>query len=246
MLRIPAVTRLQEAYARKMVDTVNDLDNVLYEISNESEYGADWHNHLAKVIHEYEANKPRRHPVGITGGGPTNAELFAGPAEWISPTEWTDPPASDGRKVVIIDTDHIGHVSRTWIWRSFLRGHNPILMDWMHKTSPWYSPADQDAMRKAMGRTLAVANRVNLAAMTPRNELASTGYCLADPGKEYLVYLPRGGEATVDLSAASGQFVAEWLSPYEDIVTNAGAVSGGDRRSFKAPDKGDWVLYLRR
>ena len=244
MLRIPAVTKLQEAYARKVVDTVNDLDNVLYEISNESEYGADWHNHLARVIQEYEAKKPKRHPVGITGGGPTNGELFAGPADWISPTAWTDPPASDGRKVVIIDTDHIGHVSRTWIWRSFLRGHNPILMDWMHKTSPWYRPADQDAMRKAMGQTLKMANRMDLAAMTPRNDLASTGYCLANPGQEYLVYLPKGGEVTVDLSAATGELSAEWVHPIEGTITGAEPAAGGDQRTLKAPFPGDAVVHL--
>lgn len=32
----PAVTRLQEAYVRHVIDAVGDLDNVLYEISNES------------------------------------------------------------------------------------------------------------------------------------------------------------------------------------------------------------------
>jgi hypothetical protein len=69
-LKIPAVTKLQEAYARKVVETVNDLDNVLYGISNESEYGVDWHNHLARVIQDYEKGKPKRHRVGITGGGP--------------------------------------------------------------------------------------------------------------------------------------------------------------------------------
>src|SRR4030095_2410155 len=31
-LSVPAITALQEAYVRKVVDTVNDLDNVLYEI----------------------------------------------------------------------------------------------------------------------------------------------------------------------------------------------------------------------
>lgn len=245
-LKIPAVTKLQEAYARKVVDTVNDLDRVLYEISNESEYGADWHNHLAKVIQDYEKQKPKRHPVGITGGGPTNAELFAGPANWISPTEWTDPPANDGRKVVIIDTDHIGHVSRTWIWRSFLRGHNPILMDWMHKTSPWYSPADQEAMRKAMGQTRRMASRMNLAEMTPRNDLASTGYCLANPGQEYLVYLPRGGEVTVDLCESQGPLAVEWIQPTEGAVTSGGTLAGGDKRVLRAPFSGDSALYLRK
>jgi hypothetical protein len=35
-LNIPAVTALQEAYIRKVIDSVNDLDNVLYEVTNES------------------------------------------------------------------------------------------------------------------------------------------------------------------------------------------------------------------
>ncbi|MBN2269474.1 MAG: right-handed parallel beta-helix repeat-containing protein [Sedimentisphaerales bacterium] len=245
MLKIPAVTRLQEAYARKMVDTVNDLDNVLYEISNESEYGADWHNHLARVIHDYEENKPKHHPVGITGGGPTNKELFSGPADWISPTEWTDPPASDGRKVVIIDTDHIGHVDRTWVWRSFLRGHNPILMDWMHKPSPWYGPAEQEAMRKAMGQTRKMANRMGLAEMTPRNDVASTAYCLAHPGREYLVYQPKTGEAlTIELKAGRYQF--EWINPTQGQTTRAGHIEVSDgSRQFKSPFDGDSVLYLK-
>ena len=35
-LQLPAITSLQEAYIRKVIDTVNDLDNVLYEITNET------------------------------------------------------------------------------------------------------------------------------------------------------------------------------------------------------------------
>src|SRR5262245_33672405 len=35
-LQIPTITRLQEAYVKKVVDTVSDLDNVLYEIANET------------------------------------------------------------------------------------------------------------------------------------------------------------------------------------------------------------------
>ena len=36
-LSIPAVTALQDAYVRAVIDAVNDLDNVIYEISNESD-----------------------------------------------------------------------------------------------------------------------------------------------------------------------------------------------------------------
>jgi hypothetical protein len=244
-LQIPAVTALQETYARQIVDAVNDLDNVLFEISNESEYGVDWHNHLARVIQGYEAKKPKQHPVGITGGGPTNAELFSGPADWVSPTEWRDPPAADGRKVVILDTDHLGSVDRTWVWRSFLRGHNPILMDWMQRTSPWYNPADQESMRKAMGQTRNVADRMGLAGMVPRDDLASTRYCLANPGREYLVYLPRGGEVTVDLSAASAEFGVEWIHPVDGTITAGEPIAGGAKRPMRAPFEGEAVLSLK-
>jgi hypothetical protein len=39
-----------------------------------------------------------------------------------------------------------------------------------------------------MGSTLTYANRMILVDMTPQPSLSSTGYCLANPGAEYLVY----------------------------------------------------------
>jgi hypothetical protein len=80
--------------------------------------------------------------------------------------------------------------------------------------------------------------------MTPRNDLASSEYCLADAGKAYLVYLPSGGNASVDLSAASGELAVEWLNPSTGKSQKAKAVYGGVRRGFKAPFGGDAVLYI--
>lgn len=63
--------------------------------------------------------------------------------------------------------------------------------------------------------------------MESMNELVESGYCLADPGSEYLVYLPEGGDAQIDLTAVSsdrgqrGQWVTgdtrvagEWMVTY--------------------------------
>ena len=35
-LTVPVITSLQEAYVRKVVDTLNDLDNVPYKISGDA------------------------------------------------------------------------------------------------------------------------------------------------------------------------------------------------------------------
>ncbi|NQT52044.1 hypothetical protein HQ576_08335, partial [bacterium] len=100
--------------------------------------------------------------------------------------------------------------------------------------------------RKAMGQALRLARRMDLAAMTPHPRLASTKYCLANPGKEYLVYLPEGGTATVGLVAAKGVLEAEWLNPSTGKWHKPAPVQGGAQRTFTAPFKGHAVLYIRR
>jgi hypothetical protein len=103
----PAVTAYQESYVRKVVDTVNDLDNVLYEITNEDTGGpadTSWQLHMIRFIKQYEGKKPEQHPVGMTAQWPEGMSLLESPADWISPAERF--LVADGRKVVLNDTDH--------------------------------------------------------------------------------------------------------------------------------------------
>src|SRR5919106_1806926 len=62
-----AVAEAQKAYVRKVIDTVNDLDNVLFEIANEGpETSKEWQYDLIRFIKGYEKKKPKQHPVGMT------------------------------------------------------------------------------------------------------------------------------------------------------------------------------------
>jgi len=268
-LQIPAITAIQEAYIRKVIDTVNDLDNVLYEITNESgAYSTEWQYYMIDYIHEYERNKPKQHPVGMTfqwagENRGTNANLFNSPADWISPNPeggyQDNPPAGDGSKVILSDTDHLWGIggNQAWVWKSFCRGLNPLFMDpyreaekkeqatWTDHLSA-KTPLDPrwDPIRRNMGYTLSYARRMNMASMVPRNDLALTQYCLANPGFEYLVYLPDGEEVAVDLSSASGTFTVEWFNPNTGSTMDGGTTSGGTSRSFLAPFSEDAVLYM--
>ncbi len=232
---------------------VNDLDNVLYEVINEGG-NQEWDGWVVRTIKDYERTKPKQYPVGITGhGGERIATMLASPADWISPggqDGYRDPvPAWEGRKVSLLDTDHIWGVggNHGWVWRSFLRGHNPIFMDPYDGSilGDRFDPKFE-LLRRNMGYALRYAQKVNLAAMTPQSELASSGFCLAESGKEYLVYLPEGGAVTVDLSAASGSVAVEWFNPRCGEATQGQSISGGPRRSFQPPFDRDAVLYLRR
>jgi len=258
-LLVPAITRIQEAYVRKVIDTVNDLDNVLYEITNETAaFSMDWQYHMVRYIKDYQATKSKQHPVGMTafdsGREGSMKALLASPADWISPQNdgvsgdyMRDPPAADGHKVIISDTDHLWGVGGdlAWVWESFTRGHHPIYMDPLGKPD-WVrsSEAEMQGVRRAMGDTRRFADRMNLAAMAPCNELSSTRYCLAVPPREYLVYQPSAGVFSVRLNA--GGYRYEWYDPVEGQSAATGHVEApGGSQPFKPPFDGQAVLYLK-
>ena len=275
MLAVASVTAIQEAYVKKVIETVNDLDNVLYEIVNESgDYSTEWQYHFIGFIKDYESKKPKQHPVGMTfqynyyktqlG---KNETLFSSPADWISPHfigGWRDNPPDDLRdKVVLSDTDHLWGIggNRVWVWISFCRGLNPIFMDrygyitpvegkpkpkWVDYVKPKPdSDPEFDTVRQSLGFTRSYAQRMDLENSIPRRDLASTSFCLANMGIEYLIYAPEGGEFTVDLNGAPGSFSTEWMNPESGEKTSGAAVKGNGIREFTAPFTGDAVLYLK-
>jgi hypothetical protein len=84
----PRVRAIQEAYVRKVVDIVQDLPNVLYEVADESSGGGsidtkfadqmkvgatgwgdstEWQYWISRFLKEYEQEKGyTNHPVGMT------------------------------------------------------------------------------------------------------------------------------------------------------------------------------------
>ena len=198
--------------------------------------------------------KPKQHPIGITGHGAERLDsMLASPADWTSPGSQDgykdDPPAWDGKKVSLLDTDHVWGVggNGAWVWRSLMRGHNPLFMDPYdgavlgNRFDPQWEP-----IRRNLGHALRLARRLDLAAMTPQNRLASTAYCLADPGNAYAVYVPTGGKAAVALRDTRAHFNVEWFAPSAGKPFADNPVAGGADREFTAPFDGEAVLLLSR
>lgn len=253
------VRNLQIEYVKKVIDTVNDLDNVLYEISNESEPSSvQWQYDMINFIHTYEKGKPKQHPVGMTVIYPngSNTDVFNSPAEWVSINgDVNNPVVGDGKKVIVNDTDHLCGVcgDRRFAWKSLLNGLNPIVMDeygwgWKVDEPSYYDEVPQWLeFRRSLGWGLQYTNRLNLAAARPHPELSSSGYALAVPGGPnamYLVYLESSGSVKVDLSATSGTLRVEWLDPVTGIRRAGAPVQGGAWRTLSSPFSNDAVLFL--
>lgn len=82
--------------------------------------------------------------------------------------------------------------------------------------------------------------------MRPADRLSETRYCLAEEGRQYLVFQHDKGEFTVDLKDAPGTFQAEWFDVNGNRAVPAKPVQGGASRTFTTPFPGPAVLYLRK
>lgn len=179
------------------------------------------------------------------------------------PSRWLDnPPPNEGRKVVINDTDHYSSTADAlWAWKSFLRGHHPILMDFgiiagvnppdPSAEAPGVPPyAAFESARYAMGDTLHYAEKMNLIEMEPHTDLTSTGFALANPGQEYLILQPGDTADPFTVKLDPGAYRVEWFSVNRRETQIGGQIvvdSVGDPK-FMSPfeQAGPVVLYLKQ
>jgi hypothetical protein len=162
---------------------------------------------------------------------------------------------------VINDTDHYSSsADALWAWKSFLRGHHPILMDYgiiggvkppdPSAGSPGVPPyAAFEAARFAMGDTLRYAEKMNLVEMEPHTDLSSTGFALANPGQEYLILQPGDTADPFTVKVEPGTYAVEWFSVNTREMKTDGQVTvdSVEAPKFMTPfaEAGPAVLYLK-
>jgi collagenase-like protein with putative collagen-binding domain len=274
-----AITEIQDALARKLIDTLNDLPNVLWIVSQEAPPGSEWWNsHLISLTRAYEATKPLQHPIGFgVLADNKDATILNSDADWIAPAARISPTRSCGSghpacKVNINDSDHSyfgmwndsAQANRNFFWVNFTQGNQTLFMDPYvvfyprERRNLCASPVHGigsapdprwDNVRDTMGYIRSYADRLNLAAMVPREDLSSTKHELASTDSnhpEFLIYARLGGSFTVNLSGVSGTIVVEWMNPATGVKTAGPSVSGGSTITFTPPFSGDAVLYLSK
>jgi hypothetical protein len=210
---------------------------------------------MIRYIKEQEKERGKAHPVGMTFQykGGTNVDLFNGPADWISPNPdggyKNNPTSAAGQKVILTDTDHLWGIGgdREWVWKSFLRGLNPIFMDpYRDQVLVINRDEDWEKVRVSMRHTLEFAKKMDLINMVPEGSLATSEYCLASIGKEYLVYLPEQKETELDLSAVGGTFDVSWFDSVSGRTETGGTMTGGKKVKLVSPfESNGGVAHLR-
>ena len=253
-----AITGFQDAYVEKVIDTLNDLPNVLWIVSEEAPANSTWwNNHQIEHTRAYESTEPRQHPVGYAALiGSTDVTLYDSDADWVAPAARISPAESCGSghprcKVNVNDSDHsywemwkdAPQVNRNYEWGNFMRGNQVLFMDpylayypresrnlCVSPTNAICSGPDKryDNFRDNLGYILRYSRKLNLAKVTPSSSLTSTGYCLAQTP-------PVGAEYLV-YAPSGGSFTVD-LSAMSGSRTlsvewfnpSTGVATGGDR-----------------
>ena len=78
----------------------------------------------------------------------------------------------------------------------------------------------------------------------PNNALVDgDNLCLAEPGRQYIVYLPKGGKVMVKLEP--GNYRASRYDPLTGKLSEIGDVTGGPWTAPESHPQQDWVLWIR-
>lgn len=248
-LRIPAVLRVQEAYVDRVFATLSDLDPLLWEVSNESPGSSlPWQLHWVARLRALSTAQGRAHPIGLsaTHPGGTNGLLETGPADWIAPANARAlrhaPPPASGKRVTVLDTDHLWGIvgDATWIWKAVLRGYHLLYMD------PLDDDPGREGARRAMAQAVRLSRRVDLGRMMPKPRLASSRFALADLGapRRRILALLLGGRGKLDLRALPGSFGVAWIDLQQGALPSATSIEGGKRVDLAAPSQGDALVLL--
>jgi hypothetical protein len=204
-----AITKFQDAYVEKVIDTLNDLPNVLWIVSEEAPSDSIWWNdHQISHIRAYESGKAHQHPIGYAAAiGSSDALLYDSNADWVAPAARISPTSSCGNgrpvcKVNVNDSDHsyfgmwndTPQQNRNFAWENFTNDSQVLFMDpyliyyprekrnqCVSPTNGICSEADSrwENFRRNLGYILSYSRRLNLLSVAPRGSLCSTGYCLA-------------------------------------------------------------------
>lgn len=257
------VLALQKRYVRKVIETVGDLDNVLYEIANEL-YAPQWQYDMIDFVKKCERSRPKQHLVLMSPGGRTQtggwkqmepelvtkgpSDCFAVAGSWnANAYAKKNPPANNTGKPGIVDMDHVsaGSSDVGYVWSALTRGYHFNLYDKPFEKPDAEGPAWQ-RIRRNVSQAAAYAKRMDLKNAHPRADLATTGFCLACPSEQYIIYQPGSEPFEVSGLVAQADYLYEWFDTDRyHVVEKSRFTSSAASKSF-TPSKKEMVLFLER
>jgi hypothetical protein len=95
-----------------------------------------------------------------------------------------------------------------------------------------------------------ITNKMDVFTCAPHNDLLSNresneSYCLANPGTEYALYFPNGGEVILDISTLNKKVAVQWLDIMKSRWLDPQSVENKGKITLQCPSKGCWAVLIQ-
>jgi hypothetical protein len=80
--------------------------------------------------------------------------------------------------------------------------------------------------------------------LEPSDKIVSVGWCLANPGREYVAFLKTAQPFTLEITGAKSPLNAEWFNPHTGKRTSAGTLNNGTPKLTPPAEWGNVPLVL--
>jgi hypothetical protein len=233
----------QQALVRKIVDTLGDLPNIVWEIANESGH-TDWELRLADVVTAHE--RSRQFPTHLVMPRDLPGHQFvAGQCDNAPVPAHTDLVAAfRENRVLISDNDCIGadtpDIRRFKAWAALTAGAQINFFHYELVRPQVLASEDAKSGMRYVGLQQKFVQDlgIDLAGMKPADGEVTYGWALGRSGSEYIIYMAGRSTSIPSLTTVSR---AVWFNPRD-----GNSFSAGVGPTFTAPDGQDWVLYVKR
>jgi hypothetical protein len=237
----PALLSVQEAMVRKIVTELDGFDNLYYEICNEPYFGGvtrAWHDAITDVIVATEKTLPKKHLISWNVANDYAKIKDPHPAISIFNFHYARPAAvADNyglNKVLgLNETGFKGtgdDYYRMQAWEFLLAGgglYNNLDYSFCvgHEDGsfPVKAPTPGGGgreVRRQLRLLAAFLNGFDFLRMRPARDVIMGGVpkevgfqVLAEPGKQYAIYLRSGRNVDLQLELPKGKYEGEWLDP---------------------------------
>ncbi len=95
-----------------------------------------------------------------------------------------------------------------------------------------------------------LTEQINIFMCEPHNDLfydrdENEAYCIANPGKEYAVYFPRGGQVTLDISPLTKPAAIRWLNIMKCQWSDTNRIENNDKLTLQSPSEDYWAVLIK-
>lgn len=264
-LKHPRLLAVQEAVTRKLVAELKDFDNLYYEVCNEPYFGGvttEWQHRIVDTIVDAEKDFPHKHLISLNVANGRAKVEKPHPAVGLFNFHYCHPPDVVAMNYALnkpIGENETGFrksadaTYRTEGWDFMLAGgalYNNLDYSFTVKHPDgtfrgYKSPGGgSPELRQQLGILKRFLDGFDFLKMAPADKVVTGGVpakatarVLAEPGKQYAVYLNGGTRADLTLDLPKGTYTAEWVDTKTGKVAKSETLThAGGRAVVMSPE----------